>query len=80
MTIQEKFGQRVKELRKEKKKLSQEKFAHAADIDRTYMTSLENGRRNVSLQNIEKIIIALDSSFSEFFDSPLFANEKPVSK
>jgi len=61
-------------------KLSQEKFAHAADIDRTYITSLENGRRNVSLQNIEKVINALDVSYVKFFDSPLFTNDKPVSK
>ena len=79
MTIQEKFGKRVKELRKEMN-LSQKKFAHTADIDRTYMTSLENGRRNVSLQNIEKIIVALDVSFAKFFDSPVFTNDKPASK
>jgi transcriptional regulator with XRE-family HTH domain len=46
MTIQEKFGQRVKELRLAKE-LSQEKLANIAEIDRTYMTSQENGRRNV---------------------------------
>lgn len=75
MTIQEKFGQRVKELRLEKE-LSQEKLANIAEIDRTYMTSLENGRRNVSLQNIEKILKALGVELSVFFDSPLFLNNK----
>lgn len=77
MIIQEKFGTRVKDLR-QAKKLSQEKLANIAEIDRTYMTSLENGKRNVSLANIEKIIVALDVSFSEFFDSPIF--ETPKSK
>ena len=75
MTIQEKFGLRVKELRNEKG-LSQEKLANLAEIDRTYMTSLENGRRNVSLQNIEKILIALGFELTAFFDSPLFQNGK----
>ncbi len=79
MAIQEQFGERVKELRKAKD-LSQEKLANIADIDRTYMTSLENGRRNVSLQNIEKIIKALDSTVPDFFNSPIFLTEKKKRK
>jgi transcriptional regulator with XRE-family HTH domain len=75
MTIQEKFGQRVKELRLQKE-LSQEKLANIAEIDRTYMTSLENGHRNVSLQNIEKIVSSLNIGLDEFFDAPLFKTDK----
>ena len=67
MKIETKFGARVKELRL-KKNLSQEALAHEADIDRTYMTSVENGKRNISIQNIEKIIKALGVSFAEFFN------------
>ncbi|HLP52237.1 MAG TPA: helix-turn-helix transcriptional regulator [Chitinophagales bacterium] len=74
-TIQEKFGERVKELRTEKK-ISQEKLGNIANIDRTYMNSLENGRRNVSLVNVEKILNALDADFSEFFDSEIFKTPK----
>lgn len=73
MTIQEKFGHRVKELRLAKG-LSQEKLANIAEIDRTYMTSLENGRRNVSLQNIEKILNSLEVPFGEFFGASAFDN------
>ena len=79
MTIQKNFGLRVKELRLVLK-LSQEKLAYKADIDRTYMTSLENGKRNVSLQNIEKVIEALNVSIPEFFDSSYFLNEKKKRK
>lgn len=71
MNIQEAFGHRIKEIRKDKK-LSQEGLANIADIDRTYMTSVENGRRNISIQNIEKILKALSISYTEFFSSPLF--------
>ncbi len=71
MKIEKKFGARVKELRL-KKKLSQEALAHEAGIDRTYMTSVENGKRNISIQNIEKIIKALGVSFSEFFNDKGF--------
>lgn len=66
MNIQEKFGKRVKDLRN-KKGISQEALAHHADLDRTYMTSVENGKRNISIQNIEKIIKALGISVSDFF-------------
>jgi len=71
MDIQKQFGLRVKELR-HKIGISQEALAFKAGIDRTYMTSVENGKRNVSIKNIEKIIKALEVSFSEFFNSPLF--------
>lgn len=66
MDIQQQFGQRVKELRNQKG-ISQEALAHLAGIDRTYMTSVENGKRNISIRNIEKIIRALDCSFTVFF-------------
>jgi transcriptional regulator with XRE-family HTH domain len=45
------FGQRVRQLRKEKG-LSQEGFAHSIDMDRSYYGSVERGERNVSLENI----------------------------
>jgi transcriptional regulator with XRE-family HTH domain len=71
MDIQIQFGLRVKELRLDKG-LSQEALAYKAGIDRTYMTSVENGKRNVSIKNIEKILSALEISFSDFFNSPFF--------
>ncbi|WP_372773863.1 helix-turn-helix domain-containing protein [Mangrovibacterium sp.] len=71
MDIQKNFGQRIKELRAEKG-YSQEALALKADLDRTYITSVENGKRNVSIQAIHKIIKAFDISFSEFFTSKLF--------
>ena len=48
--IKEKVGQRIKELRI-KQCLSQEEFAFKCDLDRTYITSLERGKRNISLEN-----------------------------
>ena len=49
-------------------KYSQENLALAADIDRTYIASVESGKRNISIVNLEKLIIALDTSFAEFFE------------
>jgi transcriptional regulator with XRE-family HTH domain len=45
------FGRRVRQLRKAKG-VSQEAFAHAIQIDRSYFGSIERGERNVSLENI----------------------------
>ena len=65
--IKQKVGARVRELRNQKG-LSQEKLALAADIDRTYIASVESGKRNISIVNLEKLIIALDTSFAEFIE------------
>ena len=59
-------GKRVKELRN-KLGVSQEEFADMAGLDRTYITSVECGKRNISIVNIEKIAKALNVSLSEFF-------------
>lgn len=64
--IKQKVGSRIRELRTAAG-LSQEKLALAADIDRTYIASVENGKRNISIVNLEKIIKALDCTFALFF-------------
>lgn len=65
--IKEKVGKRIKFLRLSLG-LSQEEFAFKCCLDRTYITSLERGKRNISLENLEKIAMALNVSLSEFFD------------
>jgi transcriptional regulator with XRE-family HTH domain len=71
MDIKLKVGQRIKELRLGLK-LSQEALANKAEVDRTYMTDVENGRRNISVEVLERIIIALEVSHTEFFTSKEF--------
>jgi transcriptional regulator with XRE-family HTH domain len=71
MDIKLKVGQRIRELRKQLE-LSQEALANEAEVDRTYVTDVENGRRNVSLEILERLIRALNVSFSEFFNSKDF--------
>lgn len=58
------FGQRLREQRLAKR-LSQEAFAAVANMDRTYISGIERGKRNVSLRNIESIAKALGTSISE---------------
>lgn len=67
MIIAKQLGERIKELRK-KSGLSQEKFALKIDMDRTYFATVESGKRNISLQNIERIAKGLDISISELFE------------
>lgn len=62
--VKEKLGSRIKELRLQNN-LSQEKLAELADLDRTYIPGIEAGKRNVSLEVIEKIAKAFSMSISE---------------
>lgn len=66
MDIKKKFGKKVKLLRIEKG-WSQEKLALSADLDRTYIPSIEKGERNVSITVIEKIAKAFKISVGELF-------------
>ena len=64
--IKKAFGKKVKELRLETG-LSQEKFALQIGMDRTYFASVEAGKRNISICNIEKIATGLNTSLGELF-------------
>lgn len=64
--ITEKVGNRIRELRNETG-LSQEKFALKIGMDRTYFASVELGKRNIALKNIEKIANGLGVTLSELF-------------
>jgi transcriptional regulator with XRE-family HTH domain len=71
MDVKLKIGQRIKELR-EASKMSQKDLAYKADLDRSYIASIENGQRNVSIVNIEKIATALNVTLKEFFNNAEF--------
>lgn len=60
------FALRIKKLRTDRG-YSQEKFALKIDMDRTYYSSVEAGKRNISLKNIKKIADGLDVSLEELF-------------
>ena len=65
------LGNKIKELR-EKAEMSQKDLAYTADLDRSYIASIENGQRNVSIVNIEKIAVALGVSLKELFNDAQF--------
>jgi len=64
--IQKSFGVKIQTLRKSLG-LSQEKFALQINMVRTYYASVEAGRRNISIQNVQKIAEGLGVSLSELF-------------
>lgn len=66
MDIKLLVGKRVRELRNSIG-ISQEELADLAGLDRTYITSVECGKRNISIVNIEKLANALQISLKEFF-------------
>jgi len=68
MNIQSRFGLRLREIRM-KRNLSQEKFASLIGIDRTYVASIELGKRNVSLRMLEKISSALNLTISDLVEN-----------
>ncbi|ELI5413963.1 helix-turn-helix transcriptional regulator [Vibrio parahaemolyticus] len=61
------FGKHLKSLRLSKG-LSQEKLAFAVELDRSYISDIERGKRNVSLVNILKLASALHIHPKELFE------------
>jgi transcriptional regulator with XRE-family HTH domain len=73
MNIKTTVGQRIKFLRNQAE-ISQMELANLANLDRTYITSVENGKRNISIVNIEKVTSALNITIKEFFRDAAFDN------
>jgi len=71
MDIKQKIGNRIKELRAERR-MSQEEVANTAEMGRSFMTHIESGRRNISIETLQRILTALNLSYKEFFDSKEF--------
>lgn len=58
------FGKRLREVR-ESVGISQERLAELAKLHRTYVSSVERGKRNVSLLNIERLALALKVTMAD---------------
>jgi transcriptional regulator with XRE-family HTH domain len=66
MDVKSKVGKRIREIR-EKVNMSQKDLAYSSDLDRSYIASVENGQRNISIVNLEKIANSLGVTLSELF-------------
>ena len=65
------IGLRIKQLRKEQS-ISQEQLALLSGLDRTYVNSVENGKRNISIVNIQRLALALNHDLQCFFNTNYF--------
>ena len=60
------YGHSIRAIR-QKRKMSQEELADLSGLHRTYISDVELGKRNVSLENIDRIATALNMSISDVF-------------
>lgn len=65
-TLRQKLGRAVRQLRSDRG-FSQESFADAVGVHRTYMGAVERGETNISLDNLARIAKALKLRLSELF-------------
>lgn len=71
MNVKEKIGDKVKILRLDKD-ITIEYLANISDVDRNYISDIEKGKRNVSVEILEKIVIALETDLATFFNDERF--------
>jgi transcriptional regulator with XRE-family HTH domain len=66
LTIQQRFGKAIRRRRRELD-LSQEELAERAELHRTYISDVERGEVNPSLDTIERLTKALEVSITQLF-------------
>ncbi|WP_339865375.1 helix-turn-helix transcriptional regulator [uncultured Algoriphagus sp.] len=67
MDVKENFGLRIKEIRK-LRGMSQEQLASGSGLDRSYVSGIEQGKRNASLEVIAKLANVLEIQIKELFE------------
>jgi len=61
-------GKKIKTLRV-KRKLTQQGFADLMNIDRQYVSKIEKGKKNITLNYLDKIITKLECTHNDFFNT-----------
>lgn len=61
------FGKRIRQLRQERW-LSQEDLGLDAELDRTYVSDIERGTRNIGLKNVYGLAKTLGITLSQLFE------------
>jgi len=61
MLISKRLGENIKKIRTQKK-MSQGDICRALDMDRGYMSAIENGKKNITIQQLERLAQALGVS------------------
>ncbi len=66
MNVKKQFGNKLKKIRKSKS-ITQEKLSEMSNMDRSYISDVERGVKNISLEKINKLATALEVPLSELF-------------
>jgi transcriptional regulator with XRE-family HTH domain len=73
LSVKKRFGKSLKAWRT-RRGLSQEQLAEKAGLHRTYISDLERGARNISLESMEKLALGLEINLAEFFTDEAFGH------
>lgn len=71
--LKEIVGKRVRNLRITKADMNQDEFSKKINFDRTYLSRVESGKQNITIDNLNNICNGLGISLKEFFEP--FGNE-----
>lgn len=63
----DKIGDTIRFLRLKNTGLSQEDFAASINFERTYMSRIESGKKNITLETLNSICVGLGITITEFF-------------
>lgn len=66
--MKQEIGQRIRELRIEKLHITQERFAKILNFDRTYLSRIESGKQNITIETLVFICSKLQISLADFFE------------
>lgn len=65
--MKKEIGKRVKDLRMSKLGMTQEEFASILNVDRTYLSRVESGKQNITIDTLTMICKKLGVSLVDFF-------------
>jgi transcriptional regulator with XRE-family HTH domain len=69
--IKQKVGERIKYLRNDKN-ISQEEMANTAGMARGFISGVETGKRNITVETLGKILEVLEINYADFFNDKIF--------
>lgn len=69
MTLQQKIGKRIKELRTIRNDYSQEQLSNLAGCDRAYLSRVESGKQNITIESLNSFCNALNITLKDFFSN-----------
>lgn len=62
------IGKRIRDIRVVKENLNQDEFAKKVGLDRTYLSRLESGKQNITIENLNNICLKLGITLKYFFE------------